>query len=490
MSATLAERLAAFVHRAIENPATIPERTMKQAAQRFLDNLGCIAFGRQVPPAVAAAELATSLGRGSCRVLGSRQTTSPTAAAFAHGTLAQAFELNDLGVYVHPGACIVPAVLGAADLAVRKPDGRTLLAAVAAGYEVTIRISECIGSRPELEIGWHTPPFHGAIGAAVAASALLGANPQTIAQALVIAADLCGGGLMLARLGTDAKRLHCGRGAEAGVLSALLAQAGTRSRLDTLEHRRWGYCRTIRGDAGGLDLESIEQGLGAAFVAFDRTAVKYYPVGAEVLGVIDNINRMKREHDFTASDVAQITIGTPRFFHEAQPHVFPASVSEVHFNMEYGAAMALHHDIRPAHEVGPAALHDWMHGYLDPPIRAMASRVHHVVDDELERRNPYGIDSTLAITLASGRTLEARSDYVAAATSRGTMKFAPMDEATIVRKFKALTQSELDPNAQDAIVEHVLGCGAFDLETLWRLLTASRPDEGAASGPKRAAVDD
>lgn len=468
--ATIAEQLADFVCALRSDPARVPGAVRHDAVRRILDNIGCIAFGRSVAAARTIADLATGMGRGSCRLIGSAERTSATAAAMAHGTLAQAFELNDLGVYVHPGACIVPACLAGMDLREGPVSGAAFVAAVVAGYEITVRLSECVGPAAELEIGWHTPGFHGAIGAAAATAMLLGLEWPAIAQAMVIAADIAGGGLMLARLGSDIKRVHCGRGAETGVLAALLASQGMRSRLDTFEHPIWGYCRTMVGKPTGFDLEAIRTGLGEDFIGFRRTAMKYYPVGAEVIGMIDAVRELKARHGVTAADVAQVEIGTPRFFVDAEGHEFPTSDAQIHFNSEYGVAMALVHDVRPVYE-DRAILDYWRTGYQQPRVRDLAAKVRHVVEPHLQKKNPYGIDSSVKLILKDGRAVEHRTDYLRHADSAGTMKFAAMGDDRLVRKFRALTDGLLPAVTQERLLPTVLGLAAEpDARRLWELL--------------------
>ena len=480
MNLTYAEKLAAFAVALGREPAGIPPAVRARAAERILDNLGCMTFGLDVPPAMRTLGLAIAMGAGDCRVLGHDRPTSPTAAAFAHGTLAQSFELNDLGVYCHPGACVVPACLSALDLVAGPVPGARFVAAVVAGYEVMIRLSECVGPSAELDVGWHTPAFHGAVGAAVAAGVVLGFDAVTMAQAIVIAADYAGGGLMMARLGTDVKRTHCGRAAETGVFAALLAQRGIRSRLDTLEHPDWGYCRTMTASTDKFDLDHLDRDLGTRYIAFDRTGVKYYPVGAEVLGAIDNVNLLKARHGIVPAAVRQVTVGTPRFFVTAQGHEFPRSLSQIHFNMEYGVAMALVHDVRPVYESG-TVLQQWLQGYASDVVRLLAARVRHVVDDALDRRNPYGIDSNVEIVLDDGTVLAAGTDYVAAAESRGTMQFAPMEADRIQAKFVVLAGHRVATRDAARLAQAVLGLfDAADATGLWR-------DYAGAVGAERPA---
>jgi hypothetical protein len=68
-------------------------------------------------------------------------------------------------------------------------DGESLLTALVAGYESSIRIAECVGIRPEALMGWHTPPFYGSIGSAVCAGKIMGLDEEQMFQAIGIAAD-------------------------------------------------------------------------------------------------------------------------------------------------------------------------------------------------------------------------------------------------------------------------------------------------------------
>lgn len=468
----IAEQFAAFACSLRSDPGRIPESVKNDATQRLLDNFGCIGFGRTVQAARKIADLVTGMGQGNCRLIGSTMRTSASAAAFAHGTLAQSFEMNDLGVYVHPGACIVPACLAGTDLAGGEVSGAAFIAAMVAGYEVTVRLSECVGPSAELDIGWHTPPFHGAVGAAASTAMLLGLDKAGIAQAMVIAADLAGGGLMLARLGSDIKRVHCGRGAETGVLSALMAQKGLRSRLDTFEHPDWGYCRTMTASATGFRLEAIRDGLGEDFVGFRRTAMKYYPVGAEVIGMIDAISQLKAQQPIKVSEIEDVEIGTPAFFVKAEAHEFPESDAQIHFNSEYGVAMALLHNVRPVYE-DRSILKYWLSGYKEPEVKLLASKIRHIVNPELDKKNPYGIDSSVKIRMKDGAILQNSTDYLARADSAGTMQFAAMDEEKVVRKFRALTAEVLAAPRQEMLISSVLGLPrASDARALWHAFDA------------------
>src|SRR5690606_24128800 len=147
-------------------------------------------------------ETLCSAERGEAPVIGGGAFADAHVCALVNGALVCSFELDDVGVYVHPGSAVIPAVLGACAIAGVDVDGARVLEAIVAGYETTVRISETIGFAPEKVTGWHTPGFHGAIGAAAASSKVMGLNATETAHAIAMATDLAGGGLIHARFGS------------------------------------------------------------------------------------------------------------------------------------------------------------------------------------------------------------------------------------------------------------------------------------------------
>jgi hypothetical protein len=74
-SHSIAETLADFVVGLRNSPSDIASDITGQAAQRLLDNIGCISFGRTVKPALTTAKLATTMGTGNSRLIGSPDKT-------------------------------------------------------------------------------------------------------------------------------------------------------------------------------------------------------------------------------------------------------------------------------------------------------------------------------------------------------------------------------------------------------------------------------
>src|SRR5262249_61597304 len=98
----------------------------------------------------------------------------------------------------------------------------------------------------------------GTIGAAAAASRLLGLEEEATGRALAIAASEASG--LKANFGTMAKPLHAGLAARNGVLAARLAQAGLSASADALVGDQ-GFLMAMSSPRGPAALEEALAGL-------------------------------------------------------------------------------------------------------------------------------------------------------------------------------------------------------------------------------------
>lgn len=168
----------------------------------------------------------------------------------------------------HVSAACAPAALALAARLGRSA-GETL-DAYAAGFEAMAALAQA--SHPALyDGGWHPTAVCGPVGAAVAASALLGLEEEQRECAVAVALLRAGG--TRGSFGSDGKALQVGLAAAAGVQGALLARAG--ARVDQ---------RAIRGPLGfegALGASWPPTGLGRApaggVPAIERNWIKLHP---------------------------------------------------------------------------------------------------------------------------------------------------------------------------------------------------------------------
>jgi 2-methylcitrate dehydratase PrpD len=145
-----------------------------------------------------------------------------TRVAFA-GTAGHVHDFDDTfsdGLTHVSAACAPAALVLAAHLELSLG---AALSAYAEGFEAMAALTEA--SHPALyDAGWHPTAVCGPVGAAVAASKLLGLSEAEHGSALALAMLRAGGSR--GAFGTDGKAIQVGLAAAAGVQAALLARAG------------------------------------------------------------------------------------------------------------------------------------------------------------------------------------------------------------------------------------------------------------------------
>ena len=152
--------------------------------------------------------------------------TSVSQAVLIGATAGHGFEMDDIhaAAHLHCGSLALPTALALADQR-DGVDGRKLIAALAAGYEVGLRVG--LAATGKLFMRGH--PFPGRLRAVRRRrhrrQPAWRSRPSSRAHALGIAGSL-GAGLMAAQEGAMSKRLHSGRAAQAGVMGAQLAARG------------------------------------------------------------------------------------------------------------------------------------------------------------------------------------------------------------------------------------------------------------------------
>lgn len=122
----------------------------------------------------------------------------------------------------HPGSVVWPVVVGlagAGDL-----PGGLVAQAARRGYLTAATVADLLG--PDHRVAWHVTATAGALGAAAAASVLLGADRSTQERALALAAANVGGLARAARERRGAAAFNRAVAAGLGVTAARAAQAG------------------------------------------------------------------------------------------------------------------------------------------------------------------------------------------------------------------------------------------------------------------------
>ena len=219
--APLTAQLARLI--ATADPGGSPE-AVEAARDAVLDFLACAFPGAADPgTGIVRRAFVPLAGTGEAALIGRPERVDAATAALINGHAGHALDYDDVHASVrgHPSTVILPALLALAPST--EASALDFLGAYLVGLETMARVGLALGSR-HYEIGFHNTATLGTIAAAAATARLLGLDERRIAVALGLAATQSAG--LRAQFGTDAKPLHAGLAARAGLTATLLAQAG------------------------------------------------------------------------------------------------------------------------------------------------------------------------------------------------------------------------------------------------------------------------
>jgi 2-methylcitrate dehydratase PrpD len=303
---TLTQRFAAHWSRV--QFEELPAGWVHEAKRRVLDTIAAGLAGTGSLEATCAARAALRLqpegAAGTAALWGTHARANPALAALVNGTAAHARELDDFDGCGHTGAVVVPAVCALAQQV--HADGRTVIVAVLAGYDLAGRMLDAAGGyRPHNGRGWHSTATCGSFGAAAAAARVLQLDADRFAAAVGIAGTYVGGTWAFMEDGAMTKRLHPGKAAESGVTAACLAEAGMTGPTRILEAQWGGFFSTYCGEHARPELLLHELGERNAISA---TGIKPYACCRGSHAAIDALLQLQREHDLRCSDIQRLVV--------------------------------------------------------------------------------------------------------------------------------------------------------------------------------------
>ena len=416
------ERLAKFAVNFSLDSA--PQEVLQVAKSLVIDTVGVASYGSRFPWSQAIMRFAKATsGLGHSRLFGiSDLRLSASQAALCNGAFAHAFEQDSLrkpGAGVHPGATIVAPAWAIAEEC--DASGAELLRAVIAGCEVMFRIGAASLHSSEKK-GFHAPGLTGPYGSAVAAGILLGLSEKQMVSALGIAGSLSAGLLAFTKsqYGSDVKRLHLGRAAEAGVVAAKLAQEGLEGPESILEGR-FGFLEAYCDDSNP---ELLTSNLGSSWET-TKTCLKAFPCHITAHTPIESLRLLMTEHGFNVGQVAQIDLEVSEKV--LSHHVIrePADIKQAQYSTPFCVAWALHYDPYQPSNMNQSALHD-------AALRQTCRAINLSAFTQSDRKHSAW-SSLLRITLTSGKVYERWSDEFLGSPNK------PLDSDQLQQRFFQLT---------------------------------------------------
>ncbi|MGU3432434.1 MmgE/PrpD family protein [Actinomycetes bacterium M1A6_2h] len=402
---TLAQNLAAFA--AGTDFDSLPTSVVESVGMRVLDTLGIAIAATDLDTSAAASAWAREQGgAGAAFAIGVDVALPASLAAFVNGVLAHSLDFDDthLPSILHPSASVVPAALAAAQQ--HGVNGRELTRGIAIGLEVCVRLGMA-GFDPDtknsvfFEHGQHATSICGAMGGAVAAAVIGGAEEEKIVDTLGIAASMAAGIIEANRTGGTVKRMHCGWAAHSALAAEGLARHGITGPPTVLEGR-FGFFQAWLHQGGRAS--EILDGLGTEW-AVPGIFFKPYPANHFTHAAVD-AGAALRGRGIAPRDVETLVLGVPaanlRTIGEPiEVKRSPATGYMAQFSGPYAVAVGM---------LGGGGLGAALEDYSDELAtsaerRALMAKVNVVPDARCDAIFPHQFPAVLTATLTDGTTV-------------------------------------------------------------------------------------
>ncbi len=416
----------------------LPDDVLCVLRRSLLDTMGVAAIGSTTGLSAKARAFArrwwcSASDAPSSRLLFDGSRASPAGAAMAGAFTIDAIDAHDgySAVKGHAGSAVFPSVLAMADLLAglgRPMDGRGLLTALAAAYEVSYRSGLAQhASVPD----YHASGAWTAVGVAASCAKLLGLEAEGIRQAAGIAEYHGPRSQMMRCIDFPTMvRDGVGWGAPTGLSAALLAELGFTG-------------------APAITAESEEAApfwsdLGARWEIL-HTHYKPYPVCRWAHSSIDAAADLMRDNGLQSHDVERVRIRTFHYATRLAGHA-PQTLDELTYAIAFPVATMIARGRIGAEELSPSVLHD-------PEILRISRAIELVELDHYTRISTRQRWADVTLYLTDGRALESGPR-----TPRGDPEM-PLSDAEIAAKFHLFATPVLGGRRAAEIEER---CGAVD----------------------------
>jgi 2-methylcitrate dehydratase PrpD len=426
----------------------IPTEALRISRRCVLDGFAVMIGGsEQEALEVLDRYIAKVGGAPDARLVGDAKRRVPAhLAALWHGLAGHVMDWDDTqlaegpgrpyGLLCHPTVPPLAACLAIGDL-VGGIDGRRLLTAFSAGFEVECKIAEAINPDHYMR-GFHTSGTVGTFGSAVTAAKLLGFSADQMSQTIGLAASMAAG--IRANFGTMTKPLHVGRSSENGVTAALLVREGFTGNTEALDGK-WGYLE-IAGPGGNPEL--VADRFGRPFtIERPGVSIKPYPSGVLTHPSMDALLFLMRENNLKAADIERIELFAAKNILGPIRFKFARSELEAKFCMHFLlAAIAI---------AGRAGKAEFTQAFVDrKDVQDMQRRVETFDDKAIEAMGFDRIRSRIEVVTKAGKRIVRWADE----NYRGS-PHNPLSDKEVEGKFRDCAAGLLTEAAMQRVFDRV-----------------------------------
>lgn len=415
----------------------LPDDVVDRVLRHTLDTVGAMVVGGEQAWTAKVRDYADAESPdGEATTIGLPRRLRPEWAALVGGTAAHGFEIDDYALpgLSHPGSVVVPVALALGEH--HDSDGRDVIAALAAGFETTVRFGEACTPSLTSDRGFHVTSALGVFGSAAVAARLGGLDADQAASAFGLAASHASGTSEFTRTGGDVKRLHAGMAAAAGIRSAALASRGFTGPEAAIEGDRGFVHAFVEHPHPG----ALTDELGLRW-ALRGLAMKRWCVCAGLQAPLAALDGILAESRIRPEDIVEVVVGFDRatLAHVGHIGAAPRDMTEAQMSVHHAIAMRL-----VAGGNDPEHYRLFEQG-LDTV--AAGERVRLCVDDESQALFPGRLVARVSVT-TDGGTIVRRAE---APGTPGN----PMTRSDVHDKFRALCTPLIGGAAVDDLIEAI-----------------------------------
>lgn len=405
----------------------LPQTTLETIQRCLIDGFACAVAGLGLPVSTLMADYAREQQTVEEALLWQHPASSSLPlAAMANATLIHALLFDDTHpTKTHPGCVIIPAALAAAEHL--DAGGEQFVTAIAAGYEVMVRVAYGVDPSGARIRGWQLTPIVGPFGAAAAVGNLMGFSAAQMASALGLAGTQSGGLYAFTADGSDSEKFHPASATRNGIIAAQLAVRGLQGPTLILEAEDGGFCATF---SDRPNLERITEGLGDRF-DLETMLFKPYPSCASLVAAVECATRLHKQHRELGPRIGKVRAHVANIVdRQCGAPGIPQGPLQGQLNLRHCVAVAL--------QTGDLQVVDFSAERMrSPQVRDLADRIEIVISREFDAVYPERFGTRLEVELLDGGTVE---EVVPDAPGSNQN---PLDSAALLEKYHKLVSGRL-----------------------------------------------
>lgn len=415
---------------------SLPKPVVWSARRALLDWFATTIPGTIVSPSINLKNYLES-GQGQAFSYVDREPKSVGYTSFINAVASHTVEFDDIfkdGGY-HPGSPTISAAL-----AVAQHNNFTLESfqrAIIGAYDVGCRLSLAI--QPAHYKYWHTTSTVGTIGAAVACVLLHQGSLQQVINAIGIASSFAGGHQANLQGNGQAKSLHAGHAAQAGILAANAALAGVESSLNSLSSD-FGWANATTSGLVNWDKAFAED---ENWAAISNITVKNHGCCGHIFPAIDAIEYMLKAHGISVEKIVSIEVHGYEATKMMCDRESPNDAQQARFSAQYCiAAFCI---------LGKVRLNAFTEENLNrKDIAELSKRIKIFKDTEISNLYPKVRSARVMVRMFDGKV------YTHTQKIRRGDPEDPLTDAELIEKFRELTRGVLSISKQNSLESTIL----------------------------------